>query len=277
MFLADYHMHTDYSSDSTTTLEEAAIRARIQGIKEIAITDHYELTGRDALFTEYEPDRQRIELAALRKRFKNDLVILQGVEIGQPHRYPEAVGRLLAGGDFDFVLGSVHRTSWDEDMSEQDYTADTIDAVIRDYLSEVKAMARSGRFDCVAHIDLYNRYAAAKGLYISPGAYLDEYREIFRILARCGKGIEVNTSGLRRRHRSTMPEISLLKLFKEMGGEYVTAGSDAHHRDHVGNHIATAFNMIREAGFEYITTYRKRQPVMVPITGACYYPSIANL
>ena len=84
-------------------------------------------------------------------------------------------------------------------------------------------------------------------------------------MASKGKAIELNTSGLRQVLGDTMPNFHLLKRFRELGGEYVTLGSDAHKAEELGEGIPRAMEMLEEAGFEYRTVYKEHQPLQFKI------------
>ena len=77
-----------------------------------------------------------------RSRFPG-LGIRTGVELGEPHRHPEAVARVLADGTFERVLGSLHSLADGEHFREPDglYPRRDPAGVVRDYLREVAELA----------------------------------------------------------------------------------------------------------------------------------------
>lgn len=83
------------------------------------------------------------------------------------------------------------------------------------------------------------------------------------------KALEINTSGGRIVTKdietSLFPPLEILKLFKKLGGEYVTVGSDAHNAYDVGRGIADAYDAALAAGFEYVTYYEGRVPLQLKI------------
>ena len=91
----------------------------------------------------------------------------------------------------------------------------------------------------------------------------NEYADIFKKLIEREKALEVNTSGVKF-GEFTNPDRDLLGLFKELGGKYVTTGSDSHDKNIVGSGIEVAENMIRELGFAGVTVYVARQPRIIP-------------
>ena len=83
--------------------------------------------------------------------------------------------------------------------------------------------------------------------------------EIFRVLIQKGKGIEVNTSG-KDRCGAFLPDEAYLRRFKELGGEIVTVGSDAHSFDRVGQYCKEACELVNQI-FGHICTFEDRKPI----------------
>jgi histidinol-phosphatase (PHP family) len=54
-----------------------------------------------------------------------------------------------------------------------------------------------------------------------------------------------------------------LALYRELGGEILTVGSDAHVPENVGQGVPEAYDLIRAAGFRYIAVYEGRKPRFV--------------
>jgi histidinol-phosphatase (PHP family) len=90
-------------------------------------------------------------------------------------------------------------------------------------------------------------------------------KEVLKLIISKGKGIEINTSGLRQAPRETMPDVDVLKLYHELGGEILTIGSDAHRPVDVAEGIDTAIENAKQAGFKYLTLYKERKPEWVPV------------
>ena len=54
--ITDYHMHSQFSADAHTTMEEMCRSAVEHGLKEIVFTDHFEFYDHD--FTGYREDEE---------------------------------------------------------------------------------------------------------------------------------------------------------------------------------------------------------------------------
>src|SRR5439155_19176616 len=90
------------------------------------------------------------------------LRILSGVELGEPHWFPDRTAAVLAAGPLDRVLGSVHclrRDGEPVDMSQGLLTAERAPGLVREYLVETLALVESGQpFEVLAHLDYPKRY-----------------------------------------------------------------------------------------------------------------------
>lgn len=266
MKLVDYHIHSRYSLDSRATLEDIAHFAMAKGLKEIVVTDHFEPTTRDREYLNYDPIDQRRMIENLNDRLQGKLTIRQGVELGQPHHFPDLTDSVKAKVDFDYIIGSAHKDSRDIDASELEYDLNNLDPIAEKYLQEVLSMVKNDAFDCIGHLDLIKRYASRNGITLSLSTYQQELEEIFKILISNGKGIEINTSGLRESMNGFMPDFDIARFYKDLGGEIITIGSDAHFAEDVGEGLKHAVDMLRDAGFRYITVYNKRVPDFEAIT-----------
>jgi histidinol-phosphatase (PHP family) len=73
-----------------------------------------------------------------------------------------------------------------------------------------------------------------------------------------GKGIEINTSPLRMGLSEPCPSREILHWYRELGGEILTFGSDAHAADEVGAGFDVAIEMARTAGFTRVARFENR-------------------
>ncbi len=260
MSFCDYHIHSNNSTDGHHSVMEICQRAVEAGLQEIAITDHFEPTENDQAYGEYNPIHHLFDTLKAKAAFRNRLRVKFGIEMGQPERYPEEAGRLLDTYPYDYVLASTHKLPGDVDMGDIDYVHADVKYYCRQYLRHLKELVKWNRFDCIGHLDLPKRYAAKCGITISFMDYREEVEEILKILVENGKGIEINTSGLRQHARTCLPDLDIVKLYKSLGGQVITIGSDAHYAGDVGKGIAKGLEIAKEAGFEYITVFDGRKP-----------------
>lgn len=265
-FKYDYHIHTIRSGDGKSTLGEVCESAIRKGIKEIAVTEHFEPILADKDYKFYEPLICREEVIKANEIYKGKLKIKMGVELGQPHLFLESTNRMLKKTSFDYIIGSAHKLPGDTDVSRLDYRVISIEDACQIYINEIRELVSLADFDCVGHLDLIKRYSTS--IYKTRITLMTKYellKEVLKLIISKGKGIEINTSGLRQLPKETMPGVDVLKLYRELGGEVLTIGSDAHRAVDVAEGIDTALENAREAGFKYLTIFNERKPEWISI------------
>lgn len=254
VLLPDHHVHTEWSWDAGRgSMRDTCVRALEIGLPSIAFTDHADFTdyvrARDGLL-DIAGYHQCIERC--RAAFPT-LRILSGIELGEPHRFPEEVAALRSAGPLDRVLGSVHcfdRAGELVDASTpglQDEMGP--DAVMRSSLGETLDLLRSqAEFDVLAHIDYAKRYRP-QGSRLDPFAFEEELRAVLREAARRGVALEINTTRGGDRDRYLCPDLTVLTWWREEGGRALAFGSDAHSPDRVAAGFELAAEVAEAAGF----------------------------
>ena len=141
-----------------------------------------------------------------------------------------------------------------------------MDVILTRYFEEILELCQWGQFDSLAHLTYPLRYIT--GQYHIPvdlSRYDSIIDEILRTLAQKGLGLEINTAGLRREIGQTAPTLPYIKRFRQLGGEILTFGSDAHRAQDLGAGLDTAIEMAKEAGFSYFAFFKKRDPRMLSL------------
>ena len=113
----------------------------------------------------------------------------------------------------------------------------------------------------LGHIDLIKRHLVRCGFPVEYERYESYIDQILKNVISRGKGIEVNTSGIRQGAGEPMPGLRTLKRYKELGGEIVTVGSDSHRPADVAADFEEAAKLLIQAGFDHVTAYERRRPV----------------
>lgn len=265
-YLYDYHIHTTYSTDGKNTIFQVCESAVKKGLKEIAITDHFEPTNGNENYREYKPDDYRLEIEKAKEIFKGKLKVKMGIELGQPHLFLDSSQSVVNSIPYDYVIGSAHKLPEGIDFSEVEYSKICLEEACEIYLNQVKTLVSQADFDCVGHIDLIKRYSTDKYKErVTLMIKQELMKEVFKLLISKGKGIEINTSGLRQSPKETMPGIDVLKLYHELGGEVLTIGSDAHYAEDVSKGLDIAIENAKSAGFKYLTLFNNRIPDYIRI------------
>ena len=188
-----------------------------------------------------------------------------GIELGQATFALDAAQKALSAYDWDFVLGSLHNIEGGTDFYYVDYRSADIEKLTSLYFKDLYDLVKWNGFDVLSHLYYHLRYIYRQGLELDIKKYETEIREIFKLLISNGKGIEVNNSSLYDAFGDVIPGLYFLKIYREMGGEIITIGSDAHVEDRVGLGVDYAVGLLKEAGFKAISSFEKRKVSFIDI------------
>lgn len=255
----DFHMHSRVSFDGHDSGEVLARAAAAAGLKEICFTDHIDYdplgTMPDMAFdtAAYNAEYDALEIPGLKIR--------RGMEFGLARDNAAQFREDLKRRHFDFVLGSIHFVD-DLDVYFEPFWQDkTVFQAERRYLEETLACVQvHDDFDVLAHLTYIaktrSHHAPRPVPYAEHRELIDE---ILRVVAAKGKGLEMNTSGVDR-CGGFLPTKDYFQRFKELGGEIVTVGSDAHTADRVGQYSYQACEIFKDV-FGYVCTFEDRKPI----------------
>lgn len=266
--LPDCHLHTKYSFDSKLDPDSHGREAEKLGLCAITITDHVEIVTPEMTLDEPETggwtdDDVRGSYAsavAMRGKYRG-VDVYAGVELGQATFDAAMAEHVLSLADHDFVLGSMHLMRDGKDYYFLDYHECDPYEIYEQYLKDIYALVEWGKFDSLAHLTYPLRYAIGRDrIEFDERRFDAQYDRIFKALAESGKALEINTSGVRRENGFMLPDERLVRRFRELGGRYITLGSDAHRDGHIGAGIGEGAEIARRAGFEGIAVFEKHQP-----------------
>ena len=227
----DYHIHTRVSFDGKQSAQEALAAAEAAGLREICFTDH----------VDYDPGNPANVMAFSNEDYhkaydnlKSDRVkIRRGMEFGLTTDNQAQLKKDLARRNFDFVLGSIHFVEGRDVYFAEDY-------------------------DVLAHLTYIGKAPGnVSGLPVLYANHRTLVDEILRVLAKKRKGLELNTSG-KDRCGAYLPDEPYFRRFRELGGEIVTIGSDAHTADRVGQYSQDACRLLKDI-FGHVCTFENRQ------------------
>ena len=205
------------------------------------------------------------EIDAVRDELGSYLDIRAGLELGvQSHTFEQNATLVERYREkLDFVICSIHQVGNKEFWNNEFQEGLTQDEVNIGHYEEMLAVVRSFHDYCVlGHLDSIRRYDPF-------GDYpfervRDVVAAILEQVIADGKGIEVNTSGIRYGMGDFHPARQVLELYHDLGGTIVTVGSDSHKPEHLGSYLRAAQAELAEIGFAGITTYRNMEPTLVP-------------
>lgn len=274
MFLADYHVHCiysfDYDQSADCTPMSVCRHALDNGMSEIAFTDHYCVNAiTDGSLPDVDLVSRCRDILEAKAAFEGKLTVRHGIELGQPTQREDVALRLLSENDFDFVIGSLHNNDGFPDFYYLDYQSFSpyeINSLWDTYLKETIDHIRwgKGRFHSLGHLNYLERYIHRDGrtACVDKSARLEVYREIFRLLIDYGIALELNTSGFSKGLEDTVPDSSLVRLYRELGGELFTVGSDAHTPSKVGSFVKETYLFLESLGVRQIATFADGKPIM---------------
>lgn len=265
--IIDLHTHTDNSPDGNHSATYMSEIAEANGIECVAFTDHCEV---DAFYKD-EYDRRTIssyfEVSKAKKAFEGKLEILRGIELAQPHYDPELAEKIINMQQYDVIIGSIHNLRNMEDFYYmKSFDGYVVEDLINEYFDELIAMLQWGNFDILAHITYPFRYIFNLCGYVEDiNKYQKKVDELLKLCAEKDKALEINMGGLKYPINMPAPTLETVKRYKELGGRLVSVGSDSHYAERIGFGIPQAYEIAREAGFDFVAKFKERKVYEFPI------------
>lgn len=268
MYLCDIHSHSKISPDCDIPLSEMVQAAIAAGLREFCVSDHHDLLDYDGFPADpFDWAAAKAQYHEVKAEAGDRIILRLGLELGSAPYDPEAARAALAqgGGELDYVLGSLH--NWiglhNNDLLDMTDYRDNETLARRAMESTLEhtwtlVTQLPDCYDSLAHISYPLRYIHKDGVMLSMSDYEDRVRAIFTEVARTDHAMEVNV--WQGNDLASWPP--LLAWFKECGGELVTVGADAHRPEDVAKGIPEGLEILKAAGFDHVTTYERRKPVL---------------
>lgn len=267
---SDFHLHSRFSGDSEENPESIVKKAIELGMEQICITDHQDLDFPEIPAPvqpvyEIDPEEYFGVWHALKEKYAAHIDISIGLEAGiEPHTYEEQLQRTKAV-PYDFIINSCHVVTRDLSYYPDFFARYGTREGMRMYLECVLYnISKFENYDVVGHIDFLLRYAPEKEGY-RPEENMDVAEKILRKSMEDGKGIEVNTAGFRTGTGDSNPCRLILKKYREIGGEILTIGSDAHVCRDIGADFKKIGEILKDIGFKYYCTFKGRKATFHPL------------
>lgn len=275
MILYDNHNHSQFSFDgSRTTVERSAASAKAAGLAGLCFTDHcdFHVPPMKAEYEhlvkeQFDVAVQQAEIDAVSERLPG-IGIFKGIEIGLYRECREQIRRHLALWNFDEVIASVHYIDDTDPFYGGYYSGKDWRQAYGHYLETIyEEMVWLGDFDIMGHYDYVARYAPYPQTSILYSDFSDILDPMLEYLAHEGKAIEINTKTyIDYNGRTPVLDRNILLRFKELGGEFISLGSDSHDPGRPGADFPYYAELVRSLGFRYLTHFEHRRPVPLPIS-----------
>ncbi len=276
---SDNHVHTYFSTDSDTPMEDMLKNAIEKEFSSICFTDHMDynfpsrVVGPEFLL-DIEPYFQ--EMKRLSEKYGDRIKIRRGIELGLKKDCLDKCISLTKEYPFDFVIGSTHLVD-NIDPYYDTFWNDTPEksGILRYYETTLNNVNLGADFDVYGHIDYIIRYTPKMKQLKSQGLSDDTYinrltsdsmdiiEQILKTLIYNGKGIEINTRRVQIRTRTSKPSRKNIKLYHELGGEIITIGSDAHECKHLAYDFEKVPEILKKCGFRYYSEFTGRKAEMI--------------
>lgn len=241
---ADNHIHSKYSFDSKSHINDIMAEAKKKKLDYVTLADHVEFSNQPIGEVLHRIENRNNKIDDLSKNSK--VTVLKGLEISEPNMYTEEIMELTNNLEIDSIIGSVHHV-----LGMPLRKMVTYKDLYNLYLRSVLEMVERADIDCLAHLDYVKRY-------LTNGSF-DEMllEEILNVIIDRGIALELNTSGIRR-CKEPFPSYSIIDKYKSMGGTKILVGSDAHEISEIGNHFQDAEKAVSEIGLKEGVVIKRR-------------------
>lgn len=271
MILSDYHCHSSNSGDCDEKMQTQIEAAISKGLKYLCITEHNDFDYPDPLPAHIDEACSFLldastyykEYIKMRDTYSGkDFNLRFGVELGMQKQITADNKSFVKKYPFDFVIASTHVLYHEDPYYGEFWDGREESKIVRDYFEDIyENICLFTDFDVYGHLDYIVRYGKNKSYNFSD--YSDIIDEILRKLVDMGKGIEINTCGLRNKLKYPNPAPEVLTRYRELGGEIITVGSDAHCHEHVAWNFDVAENLLKDCDFKYYTVFKERKPEFI--------------
>ncbi len=261
---ADCHLHSSHSGDSDTPMEQMILQGIAKGLDTMCFTEHNDFNFPDypdmpgSVFL-LNTDSYLYDLIKYKEKYADRIKILFGIELGLQPQVTRQNAILAKSYDFDFIIGSIHVCNGKDPYYPSFFEGKSDEEAYRDYFNATyENLKRFSNFDVCGHLDYIVRYGANMDKDYCYEKYKDILDKILELLVTNGKGLEINTGGLKKGLRELHPCMDVLKRYRALGGEIVTIGSDSHDEVHIAEYFDKANEVLKECGFKYYTVFEKR-------------------
>lgn len=261
----DYHMHSSFSTDGKSTMEEMIKKSIELGLNEICFTDHvdYDVYADDSFSIVYEDYFKSLE--TLQNKYKDKISIKKGIEFGVQTQLMDTYRKEANQYPLDFIICSIHAIDT-MDLYLGNYFKDkTQHEVYENYYLYLYNIVKNYKdYSILGHLDLIKRYAPYDTI-LDDTLFSDIIEEILKQAIYDGKGIEINTSCYRYNLPDLTPSRYILQMYKDLGGEIITTGSDSHHVSQIAYEFDYIYTLLKNMGFKYVSKFNKLKPEFIKL------------
>lgn len=270
MILADCHVHSEFSSDSNAPVS-AVIKQAIQaGMQYFYLTDHHDIDfpadAAGGLTFQLDTPAYLSALSDLKEKYGDQIEVRTGVELGLMKDSIEKLLSYVHEFSFDFIIGSSHLVRGMDPYYPAFFEGRSQKDAYREYFASIYENIQVFQdYDVYGHLDYVVRYGPTRNADWDFTDYADIFEAILTTLIQQGKGIEINTAGLYKGLGYPHPHRDILSMYRRLGGEIITIGSDAHTPEYLGYGFSNAEELLHSCGFSYYTLFKNRKPEFISL------------
>lgn len=262
---SDFHLHTSFSGDSDSSPTAMAEAAAALGMRTICFTDHMDTDSQEEGFI-LDTDAYLCEMVRIQEKYRDKIDIRIGVELGMQEHLAQRHYEYVQKYPFDLVIASLHLVDGKDPYYPEVFAGREDKEVYRSYFESLLANVKAfSGYQVLGHIDYVVRYGRHKAQQYGYNEYADIIDEILLTVIQNGCGIEINTAGFKHDLGFANPHPDIISRYKELGGEIVTIGSDAHSPAYIGYRFNEAKYILKEAGFDYYCQFRQGRAEFVQV------------
>ena len=167
---------------------------------------------------------------------------------------------------FDFVIGSEHNPGNVDPYYPEYFEGRSEQEAYTQYFEETLVNLKLfSDFDALGHMDYVVRYGPNRNKYYSYRKYADLIDPILEFIIDKGIALEINAKGYKSGLGEPNPCKDIILRYKELGGELVTIGSDAHLVNDLCYDFDRIENLLLECGFRYHVIFIQREAMSYPL------------
>ena len=251
-YIQNLHTHSVYC-DGKDTPEEMIAAAKAKGFESIGFSGHSYMDYSDYMRGKDRTAEYIKDVTALKAKYKGDFEIFLGLEVDMYSEIDPSV--------YDYLIGSVHLISIENELVEVDHTARKIieasdkyfcgDRMLfaKRYYETVIELAEKFKFDIVGHIDLVTKFNEKDCVIdTSDRRYMTYVTDAVDALIPTGAIFEINTGAIARGMRTTpYPSDDLLKFMIHNNAKLIL-NSDCHSRQKLDCYFTETKQYLRSLG-----------------------------
>lgn len=254
----DLHNHTTRCNHAEGSVDEYIQRAIEVGIDIYGFSEHAPMNFDEKYRLSFvDMDAYTHEILQVKKKYKNDIHILLGYEVDYLPGYMD--DRVLKA-NVDYLIGSIHFIDkWGFDNPEfiGGWKSKNIDEIWQAYFEATEAMAKSGKFDIVGHLDLIKVFKFLPKTDVRTLA-----KNALLAIKNANMVLEINTAGLRKPIGELYPSRALLEEAYALNIP-ITFSSDAHAVDQIGFGYDLATTLAKDIGYAQAVTFQERDRQLI--------------